>query len=115
MVSLAIHSQNSMSLSLPYGEPERISPPFSISRYIANTLAPIHFGADFIPWQINRSIHLKYVTSEALNDASVASYLSKGDDVTVNVHIDHVVSWNLTDSKAGQALGAGGWFRPVDG
>ena len=24
-------------------------PPFSTSRYTANTLAPIHFGADFIP------------------------------------------------------------------
>ena len=34
--------------------------------------------------QINRSIHLKYVTSDALNDPNVASYLSKGDDVTVN-------------------------------
>jgi nitroimidazol reductase NimA-like FMN-containing flavoprotein (pyridoxamine 5'-phosphate oxidase superfamily) len=65
--------------------------------------------------RINRSIHLKYVTPEALSDASVASYLSEGGDVTVKVHMDHVVSWNLTDSKAGQALGIGGWFRPLDG
>jgi nitroimidazol reductase NimA-like FMN-containing flavoprotein (pyridoxamine 5'-phosphate oxidase superfamily) len=65
--------------------------------------------------QINRSIHLKYVTPDALSDPSVASYLSKGDDVTVKVHMDHVVSWNLADSKAGQALGAGGWFRALDG
>ena len=65
--------------------------------------------------RINRSIHLKYVTPDALSDPSVASYLSEGDDVTVKVHIDHVVSWNLADSKAGQALGTGGWFRPLDG
>jgi nitroimidazol reductase NimA-like FMN-containing flavoprotein (pyridoxamine 5'-phosphate oxidase superfamily) len=65
--------------------------------------------------RINRSIHLKYVTPDALSDPSVASYLSKGDDVTVKVHMDHVVSWNLADSKVGQALGIGGWFRPLDG
>jgi nitroimidazol reductase NimA-like FMN-containing flavoprotein (pyridoxamine 5'-phosphate oxidase superfamily) len=65
--------------------------------------------------RINRSIHLKYVKPDALSDPSVASYLSKGDDVTVKVHMDHVVSWNLADSKAGQALGVGGWFRPLDG
>jgi nitroimidazol reductase NimA-like FMN-containing flavoprotein (pyridoxamine 5'-phosphate oxidase superfamily) len=64
--------------------------------------------------QINRSIHLKYVTPDALSDSSVASYLSEGDDVTVKVHMDHVISWNLADSKAGQALGIGGWFRPLD-
>jgi nitroimidazol reductase NimA-like FMN-containing flavoprotein (pyridoxamine 5'-phosphate oxidase superfamily) len=64
--------------------------------------------------QINRSIHLKYVTPEALSDASVASYLSKGDDVTVKLHMDRLISWNLASSKAGEALHAGGWFRPLD-
>ena len=63
--------------------------------------------------QINRSIHLKYVTPEGLSNASVASYLSKGDDFTVKVHMDHTISWNLADSKAGKALSAGGWFRPL--
>jgi nitroimidazol reductase NimA-like FMN-containing flavoprotein (pyridoxamine 5'-phosphate oxidase superfamily) len=42
----------------------------------------------------NRLIHLKYVTSEGLNNTDVASYLSKGDDITTKVHIDHLVSWN---------------------
>jgi nitroimidazol reductase NimA-like FMN-containing flavoprotein (pyridoxamine 5'-phosphate oxidase superfamily) len=65
--------------------------------------------------RINRLIHLKYVTQEALSDPGVASYLSEGDDVTVKVHIDHLISWNLADSKAGQALRVGGWFRPLDG
>ncbi|HEY9386699.1 MAG TPA: pyridoxamine 5'-phosphate oxidase family protein [Nitrososphaeraceae archaeon] len=64
--------------------------------------------------QINRSIHLKYVTPEALSDASVTSYLSKGDDVTVKLHMDRLISWNLASSKAGEALHAGGWFRPLD-
>ena len=63
----------------------------------------------------NRLIHLKYVTPEALSDDSVASYLSRGDDITVKVHMDHLVSWNLSDSKAGRALRAGGWSRPLDG
>jgi nitroimidazol reductase NimA-like FMN-containing flavoprotein (pyridoxamine 5'-phosphate oxidase superfamily) len=65
--------------------------------------------------RINRSIHLKYVTPEALSDPSVASYLSEGDNVTVKVHMDHLISWNLAASKAGEALHAGGWYSPLDG
>ena len=34
----------------------------------------------------NRLIHLKYMTQDALDESTVASYLSKGDDVTVKVH-----------------------------
>ena len=64
---------------------------------------------------INRLIHLKYVHAEALSDDSVVSYLSRGDDVTVKVHMDSLVSWNLADSKAGKALRAGGWSRTIDG
>jgi len=63
--------------------------------------------------RINRSIHLKYVTPEALNDVKVASYLSKGD-VTVKVNMDRIISWNLADSSAGKALSAGGWFYPLN-
>ena len=64
--------------------------------------------------QINHSIHLKYITPEGLNDPEIASYLSKGDDVTIKIHMDHLVSWNLSDSKAGKALSIGGWFHPLD-
>lgn len=55
------------------------------------------------------------MTPDALKDPSVASYLSKGDDVTVKVHMDRLISWNLSDSKAGRALGVGGWFHLLDG
>ena len=51
--------------------------------------------------KINRLIHLKYVTQDALDDPTAASYLSKGDDVTVKVHIDRLIKWNLNDSNAG--------------
>ena len=54
------------------------------------------------------------MTPDALDDPTVASYLSKGDDVTVNVHTDRLISWNLDDSKAGLALRSGGWFHPLD-
>jgi hypothetical protein len=64
--------------------------------------------------RINRMIHLKYIMPEAISDANVSSYLSKGDDVTVKVHMDHMISWNLADSKAGKALQVGGWSRPLD-
>ena len=63
----------------------------------------------------NRLIHLKYVTPNALDGPAVASYLSKGDDVTVKVHMDRLINWNLDDSNAGQALRIGGWFHPLDG
>jgi hypothetical protein len=64
--------------------------------------------------QTNRLIHLKYVTPNGLDDAEVASYLSKGDDITIKVHMDHLVSWNLSDSKTGKAHSSGGWFHPLD-
>lgn len=64
--------------------------------------------------QINHSIHLKYVTPEGLDDPEVAAYLSKGDDVTIKIHMDHLVSWNLSDSKAGKALSKGSWSSPLD-
>jgi nitroimidazol reductase NimA-like FMN-containing flavoprotein (pyridoxamine 5'-phosphate oxidase superfamily) len=64
--------------------------------------------------QINHSIHMKYVTLEGLSDASVASYLSKGDNVTIKIQMDHLLSWNLADSKAGKALSIKGGFYPLD-
>lgn len=64
--------------------------------------------------KINRQIHLKYVTPEGLSDQSVASYLSKGDDVTVMIHMDDLVNWNLAQSKAGIALSDKGRSRKLD-
>jgi nitroimidazol reductase NimA-like FMN-containing flavoprotein (pyridoxamine 5'-phosphate oxidase superfamily) len=64
--------------------------------------------------EINHRIHVKYVTPEAYKDLEVASYLSKGDDVTIKVHMDQLISWNLSNSKAGKALSMGGCFRPLD-
>jgi nitroimidazol reductase NimA-like FMN-containing flavoprotein (pyridoxamine 5'-phosphate oxidase superfamily) len=64
--------------------------------------------------RINRLIHLKYVTPEGLSDANIAAYLSKGDDVTVKIDMDDLISWNLAGSKAGKALSVSGGFRPLD-
>ena len=63
---------------------------------------------------INRAIHVKYMTQEGLSDTDVVSYLSKGDDITLMVHMDHLINWNLADSKTGKALSTGGWSRPLD-
>ena len=52
--------------------------------------------------KINRLIHLKYLTSNALDDPTVASYLSKGDDVTVKVHLDRLISWNQMTLRQGR-------------
>ena len=64
--------------------------------------------------KINHQIHLKYVTEEGLNDPSVTSYLSKGDDVTVRIQMQHIVNWNLAASKAGRALRVKGRSRQLD-
>jgi hypothetical protein len=64
--------------------------------------------------RINRSIHLKYVMPEPLSDVRVSSYLSEGDDVTVKVHMDRLISWNLSDTNPGKALSVGGWFYPFN-
>jgi hypothetical protein len=45
--------------------------------------AELDYGQD--ARRINRSIHLKYVMPEALNDVKVASYLSEVDDITLKV------------------------------
>lgn len=65
--------------------------------------------------KLNRQIHSKYVSPAGLSDPNVASYLSKGDDVTVKIHMDHVVNWNLADSKAGRALRDKGLSWQLDG
>jgi nitroimidazol reductase NimA-like FMN-containing flavoprotein (pyridoxamine 5'-phosphate oxidase superfamily) len=75
---------------------------------------PVEFVEGEEARKINHQIHLKYVTEEGLNDPSVASYLSKGDDVTVRIHMEHIINWNLADSKAGRALRVKGHSRQLD-
>lgn len=64
--------------------------------------------------KINHMIHLKYVTPEGLGDSSVSAYLSQGDDITIKIHMDHLINWNLADSSAGKALCVSGRSRPLD-
>jgi nitroimidazol reductase NimA-like FMN-containing flavoprotein (pyridoxamine 5'-phosphate oxidase superfamily) len=63
---------------------------------------------------LNRSIHLRYVTPEAFDQPEVAAYLAEGDDVTIRVSMDRVVTWNNAGSPAGRALIASGNVRPLD-
>jgi hypothetical protein len=64
--------------------------------------------------RINCSIHLKYVTSEGLSYAKVAAYLPKRDDITIKIHMDHLISWNLASFNAGKALSVSSAFHPLD-
>lgn len=54
------------------------------------------------------------MTPEGLRDPNVASYLSKGDDITVKIRMDHLINWNLSDSKGWGALSLNGKSRPLD-
>lgn len=64
--------------------------------------------------RINHEIHLKYVMEEGLRDPRVKAYLSKGDDVTVKIRMDHLINWNLSASKAGTALRLNGQSKQLD-
>ncbi|HEY7227465.1 MAG TPA: hypothetical protein VH481_05005 [Nitrososphaeraceae archaeon] len=54
------------------------------------------------------------MTPEGLGNSSVASYLSKGDNVTLKIHMGDLVNWNLEDSKGGSAPRVNGRDRPLD-
>src|SRR5581483_8201055 len=64
--------------------------------------------------RLNRSIHLRYVTSAGLELEPVAAYLARGDDVTIRVAMDEVRTWNLTATAAGAALAASGEAYALD-
>jgi PPOX class probable F420-dependent enzyme len=63
---------------------------------------------------LNRSIHLRYITPEGLAQDDVAAYLVEGDDVTLRISMDKVVTWNHAESPAGQAIARSGNFHPLD-
>ena len=63
---------------------------------------------------INHKIRLKYIISEAFTNPAVATSLSSGDNMTMKVQIDKLVSWNLSDSMAGIAIRKGRWSLPLD-
>lgn len=64
---------------------------------------------------LNRSIHRRYVTDAGLQQPEVAASLTAGDDRTIRVSIDDVVSFDLASSPAGRALRESGNVHPLDG
>lgn len=63
---------------------------------------------------MNRSIHLRYVTEAGLAEAPVAAYLREGDDITLRVRMETVVSWDLASGAAAQALEASSATHALD-
>lgn len=49
--------------------------------------------------RLNRSIHLRYVSARELRHPEVAAYLG-GDDVTLALTMDEVVSWDMSTMAA---------------
>jgi PPOX class probable F420-dependent enzyme len=64
--------------------------------------------------QLNRSVHLRYVTAEGLALPEVRHYLDT-DDVTIRIQPDRVATWDLTESPASRALSRAGLALPLDG
>lgn len=52
---------------------------------------------------LNRSIHLRYVSERGLSRPGVSRYLG-GDDVTVRLAMDEVITWNMAAGAAGREL-----------
>ena len=63
--------------------------------------------------ELNRRIHLKYVTEEGLALEPVGTYLQT-DDVTIVFRPERVSSWDLRSTDQGRALSETGLFRPLD-
>ena len=63
---------------------------------------------------LNRSIHLRYINPEGLSLGAVVTYLREGDDVTLKIAMERIVTWDLTRSEAGYALAAAGAFHELD-
>ena len=63
--------------------------------------------------ELNRRIHLKYITEEGLALEPVRSYLAT-DDVTIAFRPEHTSSWNLRSTDQGRALSESGLFEPLD-
>lgn len=64
--------------------------------------------------RLNRSIHERYVTDEGLQQEAVSVYLVEGDDITIRIEIDNMVTWNHAGSPAGRALAETGAFHQLD-
>jgi nitroimidazol reductase NimA-like FMN-containing flavoprotein (pyridoxamine 5'-phosphate oxidase superfamily) len=58
--------------------------------------------------QLNRSIHLRYVTAKGLRQRAVANLLN-GDDMTLRLLIQDVVSWKISAGKQPEP----NWSRPL--
>ena len=63
--------------------------------------------------EVNRRIHLKYLTESGRALPEVDAYLST-DDVTLRLQPLRISSWDLRSTAGGQALVASGEFHPLD-
>lgn len=64
--------------------------------------------------RLNRSVHRRYITDRGLKQPEVKRYLGSGDDLTIRVHLNEVVTWNLAAGEAGRALAQSGEYHPLD-
>jgi nitroimidazol reductase NimA-like FMN-containing flavoprotein (pyridoxamine 5'-phosphate oxidase superfamily) len=64
--------------------------------------------------RLNHSVHTRYVTEAGLREPGVTAYLVEGDDITIRVSIDNVVTWNQAASPAAKYLRDSGNAQPLD-
>jgi PPOX class probable F420-dependent enzyme len=63
--------------------------------------------------ELNRRIHLKYVTEEGLELDAVRNYLST-DDCTLRLRPERISSWDLRETPQGRALLETGAFHRLE-
>jgi PPOX class probable F420-dependent enzyme len=62
---------------------------------------------------VNRRIHLKYLTERGRSFEAVDRYLAT-DDVTIRLVPERLSTWNLRDTEQGRAIAAEGQFHAPD-
>ena len=63
--------------------------------------------------ELNRRLHLKYVTERGLELDAVKQYLAT-DDITLRLRPTKVSSWDLRNTEQGRALLETGAFHPLE-
>jgi hypothetical protein len=63
--------------------------------------------------ELNRSVHVKYITPEGLDLPQVRDYLQT-DDVTIRLTPTDVITWDLASTPGGMELKRRGLALPLD-
>jgi general stress protein 26 len=89
---------------------DRASPGFDVQGVMIAGRATIVGGQEAL--QLNRKVHLKYLTSSAMDEPVLKASLR--DDVTICISPERAASWDHTQRAVAQVVRERGLFWPLD-